>query len=970
MRCGWIVIAIGLLLCAAARAEEFSDPHEDGEPAWRLESASRKDIRVTTQQRQSSLVRKGRSAERIDLYSPSDGATVSLEYTIPPGQTIEDLKGFLSVHSNRLGGSLCFRAVLPNEIDPRTGETLTLLIRGTTYRNEGEWQELVCHAGERPIAAALALLRQLLNRPQLDTSDMYVDRLVYRTELRAGLNSFWFDDLQIQGIISPRAGVRAAPGIARVAAEQEREFPMSMRLNQLARNGQPFFPIIVPDHGETPGLFTATRFNTVWIPDARDALRIRELDAEGLALMATPDRPRGDDGELLDPRRAALAPFSDATRPILFWYLGTNVPSASRDELSAWRVQVAAADRRFGRPILADISGNERSYSRDLSMTACSRPVINTSWSYHEYRDWLAAKRQMCYPGCFFWTWIDVDSGIRSPSLLSGSTGGDHLLEPEQLRLQVYAALAAGCRGLGHWTRLPLDADQPGRRETRLMLAQLNRELELLAPILATGTLSERTLPFQIDGQSQTVATRTNDRNLRTATNGASANRLLPQSMRQANPAPRLEDERLEAAVIMSGTSVLLLPMWYQDHAQYVPGAMRSRDATIVVPGVSESASAWLLTSQGVQNLVARRDTGGMRIRIPDFDLTAAVVITSDFNLVRRWQAESQRMSHDDAADQISLAHAKLERVRDVESELTRLGIVRADSTTVLTHAQVAVNDAESAFRRGNDLAAVESARAALRSLRTLQRMRWEDAARSVERIEMSPYLYSYQTLPRHWELLQRVGRPGVAEGRALLTSGSFENIQALLDEGWQHQQFPTHGVVAAAELYPAIPPGQPGEYALRLASVPQSGTVPPLLFEAAPVRYSTPPLPVREGEILRITGWMRVRFPAENRLDRAAILDNFSGETACLRLAANHDWERFELLRVAERPGAFQLTFALEGLGEFQIDDLQIVSLSPSESPMPEPGPILPGEPSLRDRARDLFNRLPGVSRPSRPGE
>jgi hypothetical protein len=63
-----------------------------------------------------------------------------------------------------------------------------------------------------------------------------------------------------------------------------------------------------------------------------------------------------------------------------------------------------------------------------------------------------------------------------------------------------------------------------------------------------------------------------------------------------------------------------------------------------------------------------------------------------------------------------------------------------------------------------------------------------------------------------------------------------------------------------------------------------------------------------------------------------------------------------------------FQVYFALQGLGEMQIDDVQVVTLQPRSIVSPgTDGQANPSQPSFGDRARDLFNRLPGI--PTLPG-
>ena len=79
------------------------------------------------------------------------------------------------------------------------------------------------------------------------------------------------------------------------------------------------------------------------------------------------------------------------------------------------------------------------------------------------------------------------DDGINNLELIESKLqtkidepSGPH---PEQIRLLTYAAIGAGCKGVGFWSDKFL-ADSHGGRDRLLALALLNQELQLLEPIL------------------------------------------------------------------------------------------------------------------------------------------------------------------------------------------------------------------------------------------------------------------------------------------------------------------------------------------------------------------------------------------------------------------------------------------------------------------------------------------------------
>src|SRR5262249_61679624 len=99
--------------------------------------------------------------------------------------------------------------------------------------------------------------------------------------------------------------------------------------------------------------------------------------------------------------------------------------------------------------------------------------------------------------------------------------------QPEQVRLLTYAALGAGCRGIGFWSDRFL-ADSHQGRDRWMCVALLNKELELLEPLLVT-----------IDGPPSWVPTKENE---------------------------------VQAAVFRTAKGILVLPMWTGKGAQFVPG--------------------------------------------------------------------------------------------------------------------------------------------------------------------------------------------------------------------------------------------------------------------------------------------------------------------------------------------------------------------------------------------------------------
>lgn len=954
-----LVNLIALLLPATACADDLSFPHEEREPSWKVETDSRA-IRVSRHIRQTNEAIQGRAAEQITLRTLAKSNDFQLIHPIPRAQPIEDLEATLSFRCDRIYGRLCLRLVLPQQKDPLSEGPLTILIPGESSSEHSRWQTIRCRLDKTEGNRALQFARARLRLRELNTSGMYVDAVVCRGTIANGETSIWLDDLQIRGLIplpqEQQSRVEPA-GHAQVSGPRKEEFPVQMKLDRLYVHDRPRFPLILPHHGESTGFLQQLGVNTVWFPDATDHLLASQFIEQGLMPMATPPRPTNAEGRPLDAREVSLAPFNERSDSIYFWYMGTNIPFSAADELVSWRTQVSNADRRTHRPILADVEDKEDFFSHYVDMVASSRSVAFTGESYHDYRDWLIAKQRRS-PGSFFWTWIDLDSGL---------TAGP-CLEPEQLRLQVYAALSAGCRGLGFWTSRALDQDDVESTEMRLTIAELNREIQMLEPFLATGTLIGTT-PVTVEGEANGAAG---------SSSRVARQSLTPQATVRDKDAMDHDgpgDQAIEAAMIGCDAGMLLLPVWYDSRAGYVPGQMATRNVKIIVPGSAESSSAWLITPTGIVALDSELGRGGKHITLPAFSETAAILLTTDTDLIRRLQAQTSQFIRASAMDSVLIAKSKWERVKTIDHQLTQLGRPQEAAEAILKSSERLLQQAENEIAQKKFRSARNDAGTVMQLLRILQRQHWEATVETIPQVTTSPYTTSFQQLPHHWRLVKRIGRRDEYAIQSRLASGDFEDVNGMVRDGWQHMQVDVEDIRSTAELYPESPPDSDGEYCLRLVSSVADPMHPPALISHKTVQVSTPPVDVNTGDIVYVTGWVRVRFPSPDRLDHAVIYDSIQHSSGELRFDGNPNWHRFELLRLADRDEPFQVHFALEGLGEMQIDDVQVVTLQPRSPADPESAPPR-GEPSFRDRARDLFNRIPGVDRfpniptiPSIPG-
>gem|GEM_PF-368210 len=989
----WIA-ALVAIWCSGeiVRAEQFESDFDGPGVSWQARCREADAKLVVHERRRDAGHRVGAEFFRLKVFR--DNVPLRFEHPVPAARVLDELVASLWVRSDQAGAVLALKLGFRGLTDPETGAPLSDVITGDAYNTPGEWQQLKCQASDKAVNDKLRLLRAR-KRMAIDPATMYVDRVILGCTLTSGTMQLLIDDLEFGPIVPmetpPRTDRAVTPiGSSNTASTESAlgghrlndaaptasvglpkagpssTVPVEFRLHRLRVEGRPFMPRMARYQSERPDILAAAGFNVAWVPDAEETSVTMPLRRQGLWITATPPFAKDAAGESLESEDASLLPFTSHSSSILFWMMGARLTANDRPRLQGWTNQVRDADRAFKRPLAADVADDERLCSRHLDLLGISRHTMNSETSLLDYRESLAMKRDRAWPGALCWTWIQTEPTAELMSLTSLAEAPPQL-EPEQIRAQVYAALSVGCRGLGYWTTTPLDGEGPAARERLLTLTQLNFELGLLEPWLATGT-SVQMIPFTVDardGDTRVIEPAS------TPSKGLFGGSPFPK---RATPtaADSQRTQELSAALIRSEYGALLLPIWFEDRAQYVPGQMTANNATIIVPGGGETASAWEITTTGrLQYLTRETVAGGIKIVLPRFDQTAAILITSDQNVVEQFNQRIAAIQDKSAAACVELCQLKLVRTRQIDLQLQQLGVGLTASKRLLNEAQQHSEQAASALRQQQFQLARQQSALAMQHTRMLQRAHWDHAVKTMPSPVASPYALTFQTLPAHWRLMRGQAAQrgpslhgGTTENK--LPSGDFEDYDTMMASGWRHEQRAIPGVQSVAELHPSP---QQGQYSLRLAARVDSeaprNQPPPSSLNKIPVTVVSPPISVHAGQVVRISGWVKLPQPVTGSLDGATLHDSLLGKTGAWRIKPSRDWQRLEVLRVVPESQEFTITVALHGLGELAIDDLQITAFTPSnevaDTPPQHESPVKPARFNPLD-ALDLrrLNPLP----------
>ncbi len=921
-----LVLLLELLGSSSLRAETYHASFDDtSEVSWQVRidsSQAQKKWHV----RNTTVPHAGAACEHLQIVTGNRGSLIELSHQLPSSRIINELTASLWFKSNRRGTRIGLEAVLPHQIDPETGALARIYLIGDTYTDEGNWQQLHCVTTNALVNQSLGLFRGRSKIRKVDTRDMYVERVLIVTRSSSDKVEFLLDDLKLSPLVHPRQTVLESTA----AFNKQNSKPIvEFLLDRIQLEGRPMFPRMSRFHGENLAELKQAGLNVIWAPQFDDYDFLSKLRSQGLWAMATPPRPQAQDGTILPSRDATLIPFDEKSAPIIFWNLGTRIPGQQWDELRSRVGQIQSADQQFKRPIMADVLGKERQIAREVSMIGSSPRILNSDISLLEYRDKMIDKTRIA-PGRFLWTWIQTEPTSANARWRKSSNKSPIVIEPEQIRLQTYATLSAGCRGNGYWTTTRLDdTTTPGALERKLVIRQLNMEIDLIEHWLATGTVISH-VPFTLK-QRETPRIK----QLGASFKNSNSKRFLRDEL-LAEREMQLQREKeakaeMQAAIIHSEYGTLILPVWYRNGSQFVPGQMAGNDATIVIPGGNVAASVWELSTTEIKNLNRKRVNGGVQITIPKFDMTSIIIMTADQGLINRLRKKVSQLSKSSAETCVQLCRAKLERCHNTNAELVQLGvsqIAKMDGPAILNRAQQLAREAETALTNQDYHASRTHARDSMQMLRILQRSQWREATRTLSSAMASPYAISYSTLPDHWRMIERIGRSAKNIQPNLLRSGDFEDIDTMVVERWKHSQNPIDGTEAIAELYPRDKVS--GDFSLRLLAAPLNRNQVPANIEGPLVQVTTPPLAVRSDQIVHITGWVKVSTSISGNQQGATLQDSIMGPGGALHWQAKSEWQKIDLIREVPQSENLILTLSLNGLGSILFDDLRVIAYTP----------------------------------------
>ena len=997
-----------LCCCAASLAlgeEEkkpafYHDGFEGPKVSWRREDTDAQ-VLLKTHDRTDRARHDGQTSERF-AFTAKGGSEFFYSYPLPNIPIDDRLTVRLYARANQPGVELSARVVFPSEIDPDTTRPSYVMIPGVSGDVADRWQRL--ELGDlRLLADRQARIARVKTKRPFKLEGAYIDRVVVNLMGGPGDSEVFLDDLTI-GPVSEEVAKTKPPEPNEPNPDGPKDAPpvKTVELNgtHLKKKGNPWFFLAIDAPGAEPAVLRHARFDVWATSSKRDPEETRAAARLGMLLAPTialdgPDGPRST-ADIL----AEAGKFAERDS-LAFWDLGdglgSNPDPAKRESRLVSVREIAAALRGLDAGKTGLVAGGLRgefpAYAEKdngLDLLGFSPPTWGTTLDPMNHRAFLSQRRDLTVlsqPEALFWTYLTATPPEIFGRAVWGDsqppTSGKPRVQPEQLRIYAFSALASGYRGLG--VRSDETLTSPAGRSLLIELELLNLELKLIEPILALGRDPIRFIDCYPPEPPQKIAGMgfTNVQIGGKKKNGNNGPPGLTAIEQPPHPSIR-------AASIMTNDKrgQLLLVSDYAAGAQWQPPQAAIRNMQVTLQGAYMNSQAYEITLGGVRILKHERIPGGYRVTIPDFGVSTIILVTAApvFDQLKAATASIRSRAILAAIEQARLEYDQTVRVH---RRLVADGHDIADSAELLSQAAGFIRKAQEAIEQEEYLLAWTEARRAGRPLRVLKRTAWElalnDFGRSVDRLApaqdvrnkvnvfavnanptppkpeptldpkyrtpekraeplplvlpvSSAPLTSWETLPQQWKWNSWIRSEQFGDD-LFRGVGSFESLKETADlapAGWTLGGYQSDQVVGRAFV---VKGGwAKSEKMVRLTVRPEDAakmdTLPPFIDHPA-VTLKSPAISVSARQFLKISVDVKAPRPSPAGGGGVIIRDSIGGEPLEFRVNQGiAEWRKVVIYRRVPEDCRLTITFGLAAFGDAFFDNLRVQRIESFSSP------------------------------------
>jgi len=872
------------------------------------------------------LQEKEQPFQRYRFQCATDLQECRIEAEIPALEALEEFTAESRVNSTHAGIRLGVRLVLPNQIDPQTGRPLTTWLLGNRSTQPSQWQRLQVALTRLEIEGQLVRVRAELAPTSIDANGLYIDRCGLWAQFSRGDCVIDVEPVRygpiVRRTLSDDSGVGDPDGLAAVP---ERVSRLRVERSQVFLNDERVFLKMIPDHGESLTQLRVIGVNTIWTAEDDAGDRIRELADANIIIAATPPHTEFDPADFQRPLNGLL-PLEHQMEMADLFILGTRVTPQQLPHLLAWARQVRSSDRILRRPIMAHVTDSEGLASRQIDMVGVGMPAIHRNLTFGQSRNQILHKRRRASQMTLPWTWIQTESPTAMTDWRELAGLPPLVVEPDQITMQVIAALSAGTRAIAFWKTKPFGDGQLEESEVGLAVALASLHIDLFEPwLVASQTQSYiavddgRGARQKLQGAKQSP--------LRAAVGAASVS-FNPSK----NAIPRGSD-----AVVISGQegSLILVAVW-DDSSQYVPGHLYVREAKLIATARETSSASQITATHMIGHRRLDRP-GGLEVKLNDLDQFAAILVSSNPAVFEEMKRRVQRVRPLAAELQYRIASLKHKRVLATCAEIDRLTSRPPPSAAEwLRNATRMLKSADAAMQSDRFVEADRQAQGCLRALRSVQNLYWKAAIQQLPTPMASPFTVAFSSLPEHWRMMNTIQISPPSDD--LLPSGDFHRRQSMEQAGWSFPELSNNVYSTRSQVrYEA----QNSTRVLQLAAWKPKTSRPPLSTQPSTL-VTMPAVQVEVGDIIEVQGRVRLNARTIRAVEEYPfmIFDSEMGPEFAVRPALAASWQSFRMFRQVAVSGPLRISFALQGSAEVHLDlnELSVRKVGRAEIRVNEP--------------------------------
>ncbi len=869
-------------LFAMPASAQFHETFDSTSPSWQRRETDCSINSSNWNQRRSNDVAARNRFESLEIQNGS-GTQILISHDVPPAFVIPELLPSVRVKADRPGIRILARVVLPHTDSPSGDGPMTTMLAGPRYTGTGKWQELSFNLEkdlQEQLREEIWMLRRRFDG-EVSQRDAYIDKVVLNLYTGPGTTKVQIDDLRLKGMVSAASvsdAVRTT-GTARqdnnvrqtslAKAVEKQESLVKRDGTVLLVKNKPYFPRVVQHNGEPFDYLKAIGFNTIELKATATFAQLQKAQALDIWLICPA------------PSSVGLSPIDFKYDRVLGWSVGDKLTSRDLQVVQQRAREIRESDQREGRPIIGGAQSSWSQLSQLTDVMSVGVEPIGTSFLASQYGEWIKQRRQIT--GNSTPVWADIQTEL-SKSLTSqietlAKQSPPIPIEPQQVKFLVYEAITGGARGLRFLSRNRLDATDPVSRLRAQTIEWINAEIKQIEPWAVGGAVMGE------------VAT---------------------------------NDKEIEVTAINTSRSRLLLIQRPTHHEQYLAGDVPVKTVSFQDSATNGNTSAYLIDQSGLISLPNSHGHAGANIQIDNCPFAAAVVLTQDPLVMNKLRESYDRVGQQTIMQMhTELTQQWLAIIQLIDQQMGRMGKSSAVASGALNEAVNSFRTAQTLINGSSPQTAVDYLNRADERLAFVRRDMVTGPLGMFQSKTSTPFVAHSSLIPLHWELSTRLGTTDWQPNG--LAGGDFENLGHMMSNGWQNRRLDDEKLITGVELSESA--RVDGRYGLKMTVAPR--TTAPQLVESTPLWISTPEVPIKGGQLIRIHGWVNVPEVIQGTHDGLMVIDSLGGSDMAERIPVTRGWQEFTLYRGAPSDGVLKVTFSLGGVGTALLDEVTIRAIN-----------------------------------------